>query len=36
MQKHLWFKKSKVESYLEVNAEEIGNNKIWYRNAAKA
>ena len=27
---------SKIESYLEVNAcEEIGDNKIWYENAAK-
>ena len=39
MQKHLWCKTkvrpSEVESYLEVNHEQIGNNKICYQNMAK-
>ena len=32
--KNLW--PSKVESYLEVMHEQIGDNKIWYQNATKA
>ena len=27
---------SKVELYLKVNAWKVGDNKIWYHNAAKA
>ena len=40
MQKHLQCKKvqpSKVESYVKVNVyEQIGDNKIWHQNMAKA
>ena len=38
MQKHLRCKKvqpSKVESYLKLMHEQIGDNKIWYHNTAK-